>query len=332
MIRTIAFLFFILPTILFAQTEEQYLRRAEQAQEKNNYREAINYITKAIELDSFNALYYEMRGIIIAGLNVNNKQLEHVDIQSFKGALDDFNRALELEPENPDFYQSRGTLYLNFRKYQEALYDFEQQLKFVNYTSETVLAMAGKARAKFESKEFDASFKILEDALELDSSNIFVLNNLALQYLILEDFESARRYLNKALANNAEDRITLGNMGYVALKSGKFEQALKIFNLVIDRDPDIGLFYNNRGFIKFKFGQYEEALIDINHAIKLSPANSYAYKNRALIYLSTNQNKKACDDLHRAKSLGYTLDYDDEVINLLIENCLKVNQKIRDKE
>jgi tetratricopeptide (TPR) repeat protein len=332
MLRFIFFLSLILPFTLHAQSEEFYLKRAEQARENNNYQEAVSYITKAIELDSFNALYYELRGRVVAGLNVDNKQLEHIDIQSFKTALSDFNKAIELEPENPDFYESRGVLYLNFRKYKEALHDFEQQLKYVVYTSEKIKAMGGKAKAKFESNEIDASFRILEEALNLDPTSVLILNDLALQYLILSEFELARKYLNKALAINSNDKITLANMGYVALKSGKYEQALNIFDLVIEKYPDVGLLYNNRGFVKFQISLIEEALDDINYSIELYPVNSYAFKNRALIYLSIEEKDKACEDLMYAKSLGYTLDYDDEVINLLIKNCLEVNKKVGDKD
>ena len=114
--------------------------------------------------------------------------------------------------------------------------------------------------------------------------------------------------------------------------SGKYDQALKIFDLVIEKYPENGFFYNNRGFIKYKFEQYEAALADVNLSIELSPVNSYAYKNRALIYLSTNQKAKACEDLLYSKSLGYTLDYDKEVINLLIDHCLNVNQKAVKKD
>ena len=188
MFRLFSFLFIVLPSILLSQTEEFYLLKAEQAQEENKYQEAIKYISKAIELDTSNALYYEMRGVIIAGLNINNKQKIHIEKRSFRRALNDFNKALELEPENPDFYNSRGTLYLNFRKYKEALYDFEHQLEFVKYTSETIMALTSKARVLFESNELDASFRVLEDALELDPTSVFVLNNLALQYLKLKDF------------------------------------------------------------------------------------------------------------------------------------------------
>lgn len=330
--RIVTFIFSIFPFFLTSQTESIYLKRAEHALENNNFQEAVNFVSKAIELDPSNALYYEKRGKIISGLEVENKQLIHINSQSFKKALFDFNKALELEPDNADFYQSRGVLYLNFRKYTEALDDFEQELKLAKYADQKISAMGRRAKAKFKAKEIDASFKILEDALKIDSFNIFILNNLAIQYLVLEDFETARKYLNIALEVDSENKVTLANMGFIALKSGKFEQALDIFNLAIEKFPDLSMLYNNRGFVKYKFGQFQEALNDINYSIELSPANSYAYKNRALIYLSTNQKEKACEDLLTAKSQGYTLDYDNEVILLLIDHCLEVNKKISSKD
>jgi len=332
MTRFILSLFLFLPTFFHAQSEGDYLDLAEQAQQDNHYKKAIKYISKAIELDTSNALFYAIRGRMIAGLTEDNKQLEYIDNQSFINALADLNKAIDLEPYNPDFYQSRGILYLNFRKYKEAFLDFDQQLKYVGYLSEELRAMCWKAKAKFRSKEIDASFRILEEALKMDSTNLHVLNDLSLQYMRLKEFEIARFYLNKAMAVNSEDKMTFANMGYLALRSGKYEQALKIYDSVIELYPEVGLLYNNRGFLKYKFDRFEDALKDVNYSIELAPANSYAYKNRALIYLSTNQKEKACEDLLYAKSLGYTLDYDDEVIELLIEHCLKVNQKIDKKE
>ena len=331
MLRFISFLLLIFPLFLQSQTEDFYVKQAEQASENKNYKKAIINISKAIELDSLNAFYYEFRGRIISGLFIENKQLEHIDIQNFNRALKDFNKAIELEPNNPDFYQSRGFLYLNFRKYKEAIYDFDQQLNYVEYTSEKIKALSGKAKAKFESNEVETSFRILEEALLLDSENILILNDLAYQFAVLKDFELARKNLNKALAIDSQDKFTLANMGFIALESGKFEQALRLFDKVIEGDPEVGFVYNNRGFAKFQLNLIEEALEDVNYSIELSPVNSYAYKNRALIYLSLDQKEKACDDLMRSKSLGYTLDYNDEVINLLIENCLEVNKKAGEK-
>lgn len=325
--RNLVFLFVIFQSILSAQTEALYLSQAVDAEENNRYHEAIDFMTKAIELDSSNGLYFEMRGRIIAGLNVGNIQLEYVEKQSFKKALRDFDRALELEPYNANFYYSRGLLHLNFRKYEAALKDFEQQLKYVEYADQKIAAMGGKAQVKFETNEIDAAFKILEDALKFDPESIMVLNNLALQYSTTKDFHAARVYLNRALAVNSEEMTTLANMGFVALESGKYQQALDILDFVIEKDSTLGFVYNNRGFVKYKLEQFDEALADINHAIELSPANAYAYKNRALVYLSTNQKEQACEDLLFAKSLNYTLDYDNEVLDLLMDNCLNVNEK-----
>ena len=84
MIRSIIFLVVLIPAISYSQSAEEFLLKAEEAQENNDYKEAIKFATKAIKLDSFNASYFEARGIIYAGLNVDNKRVEHIDSQSFK--------------------------------------------------------------------------------------------------------------------------------------------------------------------------------------------------------------------------------------------------------
>lgn len=312
---------------LVAQSAKRYLNLAEQASQSNNYKEAIGYLSKAIALDTLNAEYYQMRGVLIAGLKEKNLQLHHVDPKNFKLALHDFNKALELEPFNAELFFNRGTLYLNFRDYEKAQMDFTQQEKYAGSKFLKLSAMDGKAKAKFGLKEVDAAFRIFEDALDRDTANVALLNNLALQYLSIADFEIARKLLNKALKANEDNLITLSNMGYLAIKSERFEQALKIYNDLIKTNPAIGILYNNRGFIKYQFGLLEEALDDINFSIQLASANAYAYKNRALIYLAKNQKDKACKDLFLAKSLGYTLDHDQEVLWLLVEHCLEVNRK-----
>lgn len=331
-VRLFFFLLLFNSFSLVAQSEQRYLKLAEQASQSNNYREAIGYISKAIALDTLNAAYYQMRGVLIAGLKEANLQLYHVDRRNFKLALRDFNKALELEPFNAELYFNRGKLYLNFRHYQEALNDFEQQQKFAGSKFLKLSAMDGKAKAKFGLKEIDAAFRIFEDALKYDTANVIILNNLALQYLSLEDFEVARKLLNKALKNNEDNLITLSNIGYLAIKSERFEPALKIYNDLIKSNPEIGILYNNRGFIKYQFGLLEEALEDINFSIQLASANAYAYKNRALVFLAKNQKDKACKDLFMAKSLGYTLDHDNEVLWLLAEHCLEVNRKISPRD
>lgn len=294
--------------------------------------------------DSFHIIYDELTEIIALDSTDSKALIERADLVSglndpayffsvfgnlevYEQALIDYTKAIELRPYSYLPYFKRGLLRDRFLKYKEALEDYEEAYTYAWGKEAKIKIRIHRSRLKAQLGERDVAIRDLEKALLEDRENRNLLNTLALIHLDLEEFPKALKYLNRSLEFHPNDPVTFSNIGFVALNSGKYEQAINIYSEQIKKDDSFSYMYSNRGFAKFNMGDKEGALEDFNTSIELNPINSFAYKNRAILYLDLGKNEEACADLNKAKSLGYTTQYDDEVIKLLFEKCLQVNQK-----
>ena len=80
--------------------------------EKEDYREAMDAFTKAIELKP-TAVHYNNRGL--ASYYINLKE----------DAIKDFDTALSIDNSDPTVYYNRGNVYLNKNRFDRAINDYE---------------------------------------------------------------------------------------------------------------------------------------------------------------------------------------------------------------
>lgn len=323
-LQTFVILLLFFPS--FCQSDS--LRINENSISQDSFDFIFNELTEVIEKDSsdFNALIE--RADLISGLNDPNYFVKIFgDDEIYEKALLDYSKAIELRPYRYEAYFKRGFLKDRFLLYKEALKDYDEALTYAWAKPDKMRVRVNRARLKAQLGEKDVAIKDLEKALLEDRENHALLNTLALIYLEVDEHSKALKYLNRALEFHPGDPVTFSNIGFVALNKGKFNQAIKIYDEQIDKNPDYGYMYSNRGFAKFQMGKKEAAIEDLDKAISLDPINSFAYKNRAIIYFDMGKDELACEDLHKAKALGYTTEYNDEVIKMLFDNCLIINKK-----
>jgi len=84
---------------------------------QQDYNKAVDYYTKAIELEPDNAEYYFNRGLSCHRL------------KEYEKAIADKSKAIELEPDNAQYYFSRGVSYDWLKEYEKAIADFSEAIK-----------------------------------------------------------------------------------------------------------------------------------------------------------------------------------------------------------
>ncbi len=315
---------------LNAQTAEIYFIRAMTTAENGEDEKALELINKAIDLDSMDGFFYFYRANIQYGSNGPNKKIIHFEKATYDKVMKDVDHAIELNPEDKLYFLTfKINLLIDFGYYSKA----EELLNRIDLENASDLDKRSyylvKSHLRVKTNNEDAGFKNLEEALKLDSTDVFILNGIAYNYMMINDDKAVLKYINKVLSIDPDNELAWVNIAFYSVRTGKNKKAIALHNELIEKYPTTGNLYNNRGEAYYNLGQYETALKDINKAIELASGNSYAYKNRALVYLALDQKEKACEDLQMAKRLKYSLHYDDKVINLLIDNCLKTNQKVK---
>lgn len=107
---------------------------------EKKYAEAIEYYTKAIEIQP-TSIYF------------CNRSLNHIHLENYGLALQDAEEAIRLDPKNPKAYFRRGTAHLALAKLNEALADFQKVVQ-LHPTDKIAKSKATLCRQEIRSIEF----------------------------------------------------------------------------------------------------------------------------------------------------------------------------------
>lgn len=109
-----------------SETAVDWINKADTLWHGGKYTEpqkAIEYLSKAIELQPDNSDIYNRRGSIY--LTIGQNQL----------AINDFDKAIRLNPANAEYYNNRGSIYEKTGRYQQAIKDFDEAIHLDSNTA-----------------------------------------------------------------------------------------------------------------------------------------------------------------------------------------------------
>jgi len=176
----------------------------------------MQYINKAIELDSTKWEYIFDRGYLFIEMNEHNK------------AILDFNESLKLNPNDADIYNNLAYCY-------SKIHDLDRAIAYSNKAIEVDPSdIEGYINLAYHLKrngEFDKSLSILNKAIEIENTNDRILNCRADLYRNLGKLEDAFSDIYKAIEINSKEPMYLGTLAEILATSGKIEEFY--FNLNI---------------------------------------------------------------------------------------------------
>lgn len=118
--------------LLDSDYEDAYALRGIVYFVSGHYQLAISDYNRAIQLDPKNADTYSNRGRVYEGM------------EQFRLAVSDYTQAIKLKPGDAHVYYERGAAYLELERYQQAIADFNRVIKF-NPTYAEAYALRGYA-------------------------------------------------------------------------------------------------------------------------------------------------------------------------------------------
>lgn len=295
--------------IAVAQTANEYFQQATNAYVNQNYEVALKKIEKAIDVDSLNARFFNLKAHSL------------FELQEFQKSFNTYNSAISKFPNQYFLYLGRGNLLMSFQKFDYAIQDFTKALHISEIDSIKNSIIINRSAAKIKKRDFKGAYQDLMNAYQFDSTNIATLTNLGAVCNEIGKGEETLKYLLKAIEVDSTYYPAYGNIGFRYQELGQYKKAIKYFNKVLEFNPNEPLGYSNRSYNKLKLGDLKGAMTDIEKSINLYPANSYAYRIRALIYIELGKIDNACVDLQTALDKGFTLSYGKEVINLKKKYC-----------
>lgn len=279
------------------------------------YVEAINYFTKAIQLDGENHVLYSNRSACYAAM------------QKYKDALDDADKCISVKPDWAKGYVRRGAALHGMRRYDDAVVAYEKGLKADPSNSacaqgvkDVQLAKAREARDPIARAFTPEAFRKIQENPKLSllmmqpdyvkmidtvirdpsQSRLYMEDQrfaLTLMYLsgmkIPNDEEEEERASAKAsrsaaaaakpkgteksLTDDEKAAMELKEEGNKLYLSKKFEEALAKYEAAQAKDPKNTLYILNASAVYFEQADYDKCIAECERGIEHGRENRCDY-------------------------------------------------------
>ena len=317
---------------------------------RKNQNKAIEYYTKAIELDPKSSEAYLKRGIAL--FYAHNEEKAFVDL----------NRAIELDPKNAIAYMERGEIYKSKNKYDEALADYNKAIKL---DPKQVRFYKKRSEVFNEQAAFDKMILDYNKIIELEPA-YYNYSERGRNYALNGDNVNALLDYNKAIELHPDDVYYYDVRGDLCLKMKEYDKAIEDYDRILKIKPKNAVTFKERGDAYWEKGEKEKALLDYDKAIEFdknglytsiiersgrveiksvenkeidkytrliedNPKDVKAYHERGNIYIKKAEYEKALADFNKAIELNptsgeayfyrslvysYKNDYDKELLDL----------------
>lgn len=232
---------------LVADTPDILIEKGKLALFKNDFKNALNFLNKAISKDSNNYEAFYYRGLIYLYSN------------EFDRAIDDFTKTIELNKEFPDAYNNRGLAYSYLEQMSDALSDFNRAIELDPKFAEAYMNRGSYYLAMEDNKNARLD---LENAAKYNTSNpelYFLLGKLEYSE---RNYQKSVEYFTKSILLGMKDAKIYFNRANAYVKLNQFQKAIDDYSKVIELNSEDIYSYNNRAFCFDKLGLPEKAESD----------------------------------------------------------------------
>lgn len=309
--------------------QELYLEGVGKYQQ-GDYKEAVKYLTQAIENNPQNAIAYNTRSDAFYRLG------------DYQKAQADSSKAIKINPQDANAYYDRGFSFYQLGKYLQAIADYNQAIKLDSPNPYPYYGR-GLARAKIQDRkgaiqDFNQAIALNPDYTDAYLQRGILHRRLQLQSLAINDFntviqmhpDSAEAYYQRGLTHDSQQEYAQAiadynqsiklnsqyleaylNRGDAYSELGEKQKAIADYNKILKMNPQFAKAYIHRGFHRFGLRDYQEAIADYTKAIQLDTNNAVAYNNRGNAYLQAGNQTAATKDYSQAIAINsdYALAY-----------------------
>ena len=250
-------------------TYKEQADKARNPEEKNeNYQQATNYFTKAINLMPQFPEAYSTRSFIsrIKG--------------DFNNAVADATKGIELNPRSAVAYIHRGRIYSTTGEIKKAIDDFDKAIALDPYN---VIAYSVRGEVYLSANSFDSAINDFKKSVIMGLKSPEAYSCLGSAYHGKGDSDNAIANFNEAICLKSDYPLAYIGRGLVYLSKGEIEWAIEDSNMAIKLNPELAPPYYIRGEARLHLQEWDKAKADLNVAMNkgLDIIDSFHHKYRS---------------------------------------------------
>jgi tetratricopeptide (TPR) repeat protein len=188
-------------------------------------------------------------------------------------------KAIAILPTYAEAYAGRGHGYMDERKYNQALDDFNEAISLKPTLASVlkpnfVIVYVERASNSMKRGEYQAGIKDLAKALQLDPENARALGDLGDAYDVTKQYDKAVVILTEDIAVNPDYFFAYTDLGIAYLNMGKDDLALTDLNKAIELGDNAYTTYFVRGEVYQRKSNNAAALADYQKSLELTPSDA----------------------------------------------------------
>ncbi len=209
--------------------------------------------------------------------------------------------------QQAELLYTRGMAFLDVRRREEALADFDRALAL---KADYVDAWNARGGTYYALGQFDEALASFDRAITLRPQFAAVHHNRGLALQNMGRSEDAIASYDKALAIRPGNAEAWNDRGFALRALKRYGDALASFERALAIVPHHAGALHNRGATFWDLGRTEEALADFDRALTIAPNSPWTLHNRGnLLWESKKQLEPALRDLERVLQLAPHYDY-----------------------
>ena len=264
-------------------------RCGESCRSRGEYKLALKYFDRAIELDP----QYKSA--------IANRGRVYRSMREYDRSVQDFSKLIELNPKNAEAFAGRGETYRLMESYGDALKDFDRAIEL---SPKYEFALISRGQVYQEIGQYDKALKDFNYAIELDPKDFDLIIYRGRVYRSIKQYENALQDFKNIIKQDPKNAEAFAGRGETYRLMESYGDALKDFDRAIELVPKYGWAIAQRGYVYLLIGQYDDTLKDLDYAIKLDSEDDFSFYYRALAYLALHQDDRAKSDLATAIHLA----------------------------
>lgn len=259
---------------------------------KKNDSVAIEYFKVASSLAEWNAqVWVRLGGLLF-------------DTKRYKEAIQYMSLASEKFPNDFVVNLIYGLSLSSDNEHLKAKDALQRALK-INPDDVTALSAIGYILNQL--KEDDAALIHLDKALLREPQNLQVISIMALIHETRKNYAASDSLYSSAIQIDSTNILILNNYAYSLAERGtKLQEALSMAKKAIEKEPRNSSYLDTIGWIYFKLGEYKKAKLNIEEAIKIEDNNATLLDHLGDVYFKLGNKAKAFEVWKRAFEIDST--------------------------
>lgn len=207
---------------------------------------------------------------------------------------------IKTNPDNPKSFADKGNIEFDLKRYNEALYDYNQAIKL---DTNNAGLYHNRANTYFLLMKSEESIKDYNEAIRLKPDFWNAYHGRAEVKASLKQYEEAIKDCNEAIKLKPDFWGALCRRGNAKASLKQYNEALKDYDEAIKLNPNnVGLYYN-KAKTNYLLMNFDESIKDYDQVIKREPDFVAAYYNRAQAKSALGQKEEAEKDFAKVKEL-----------------------------